>query len=194
MSAATDVKPDTKPDTKPDDVEPQADALPGLEPDQLPDAKPAPAKRAPRSRSTSSTRSRSTRSRKRVDIRGGMESLYGNLGMGVSLIPSPKITGSALTQSQAIGAVIMEQAAPAAEAWALLADESPAVKAQLEKLLTASAWSAVVGAHLPILAAVATLITPAALGLGKHKDEPKSDEPPPPSEPTSPTTFPHGML
>lgn len=147
-------------------AEPGADALPGLEPDKLPDAKPAPAKKASTPRTTSTRTTSTRRRRSTVDIRGGMEALYGNIGLGVGLIPSPKIAGQQMTQAQAVGATILEQAGPAAEAWAQLAAESPAVKAQLEKLLTASAWSAVVGAHLPIAAAVGALITPAALGLG----------------------------
>lgn len=140
--------------------------LPGLEDerDELPNPKPPKAPRTPRKRAASSSGTRTRSRRKTVDIKAGMTDLYANVGLGVALIPGKPLEGSPLTTTQAVSATILESAEKCGEAWALVADENPAVKAQLERLLTASAWSAVIAAHLPILSAVALAVQPDLFG------------------------------
>jgi hypothetical protein len=65
---------------------------------------------------------------------------------------------SALTGSQAIGAdgvLIIEHSENVAKAISRVADENPQVKAALERMLSAGAWSGVVVAVLPIVLGIA---------------------------------------
>jgi hypothetical protein len=77
-----------------------------------------------------------------------LEASYTMLGTGVFML-DPQI-----------GNTIITQATPCAEALDELAQKNPKVKAALNNMLTAGAWSAVITAHLPIAVHVGTKYIP----------------------------------
>ncbi|NEC07114.1 hypothetical protein G3I26_17770, partial [Streptomyces sp. SID7909] len=62
----------------------------------------------------------------------------------------------AMLVSPADGLVVVEGSGPLAAALAKLAEENPSVKANLERMLTAGAWSGVIAAVAPIALGIAT--------------------------------------
>lgn len=136
---------------------PAPDAAPEL--DATPTDKPK-AKRARRA-TTQPTARRAPRAAK-VDIQARVAELYSAAGMALSIVPSkPSATGSGLTVTTEIGMAIASSAEQTAKAWKQLADENPAVRQAIERLLTVTAFGALVTAHLPII--MATLAATGAL-------------------------------
>lgn len=104
------------------------------------------------------------RRKAKVDIRSSMTQLYVSVGMGLSMLPS-KPGPLGVPATAAIGQTIAEQATVSADAWAKLADENPAVREALEKILTVSSVGALLAAHMPIVvvAAVSYGVVPAGV-------------------------------
>lgn len=148
------------------------------EPQAAADALPKPARssrrRKPRGTSGTATspatkpRTRAAGKRRtRVDITKGLTSWYVTAGTAVSVIPSPRAAEPMNgTVAQVIGLNMASNAQECAQAWAQLADENPAVREVLERVLTVSAIAAVITAHMPILAAagIATGVVPPQAG------------------------------
>lgn len=70
--------------------------------------------------------------------------------------------------SPADGMVVLNGATPLAQALAKLAEENPSVKQNLERMLTAGAWSGVIAAVAPIAIGIAAnhnLLPPGVAGL-----------------------------
>lgn len=127
---------------------PSADTLP----------EPVKAPRTTRTRAPRASKPRATGTRKpRLNIAASMAQLYTAAGLGVSLIPSPPAVGRPEGETVAFvaGQAILSQAEACGKAWEKAADESPAVREAIEKMLTVSVWGAVLGAHAPIFLAVA---------------------------------------
>lgn len=103
----------------------------------------------PRPRPSSSTRSRRG---KKVDIAKGMAELYTVTGMGLSMVPTQKNIGG-VSANFAVGTSIVEQSAAIGDAWAKAADENPAIRDALEKVLAVSVVGTLVSAHMPIVMA-----------------------------------------
>lgn len=92
-----------------------------------------------------------------------------------------RLTGSLTTVGAVVGMVSMpdglvlvEGAPPLAAALAKLAQENPAVKQGLERMLTAGAWSAVIAAAVPIAAGIAAnhgMIPPEFAGALKQQQQ-----------------------
>lgn len=81
-------------------------------------------------------------------IQKELTNLYSAIGMGI--YPFDNQTG----------AIIMDSAEPCASSLAELAATNPRIKRAIESVLTTSAWSAVIAAHLPIAVGVATKYVP----------------------------------
>lgn len=144
------------------------------------DTAPAKPPRRPRSGSRrSSSRSSSTgsssstgkdkaprrpRSPRRPAIGPRIAQLYATVGLGVSMTPAPA--------AQAVGAALVTNAPACGDAWEQLAKEDPRVAELLDRLLTASAYGALLAAHLPIVLAglVAAGKVPPALGAALGAD------------------------
>lgn len=94
--------------------------------------------------------SRGTRSKK-IDIGKGMADLYASVGVGLTVIPS-KPSPLGRPANQLVGMTIVEQASELGAAWAKLADENPAVREVLERVVTTGAAAAIITAHMPVLA------------------------------------------
>lgn len=77
-----------------------------------------------------------------------LEDLYSMLGTGIFAF------------DRQVGVTVLEQGPACAKALDELAATSPAVRRALTSLLSTSAWSAVIMAHLPIVTVVATKYVP----------------------------------
>lgn len=88
------------------------------------------------------------RSRRQGKIAKELESLYATMGT------------MAYPFNPRVGATVIQQAGPCAEALEELARSDPRVRRALEALLTTGAWSAVIAAHLPIMVVIATEYVP----------------------------------
>lgn len=102
----------------------------------------------PRPRKSSGTR------RKKVDIGKGMTELYASVGVGMSVIPSKRNVGGQ-PSNMLVGMTIVENAQQVGDAWQKLADENPAVRDVLERVVQASAVGTLLTAHMPIMATAA---------------------------------------
>lgn len=158
---------DTAPETTPAPP-PPADTLPGGKPPRRRRATKTTTDDAPKP-----ARSRAKRS-KPIDIAARMAELYGTMGALVAAVPSgPAAHAPELTVTQTIGLALVENAEPAAGALAQLAEDNPKMREALERLLTVSAFGAVVTAHLPIVlaAGLATGAVPAWVGKMIQRDD-----------------------
>lgn len=148
-----------------DTPDPAAEVTPDVLPEKPKAERKPRAPRAPRAPRT--PRAAGTRA-KRLDIASNMTQLYAAVGIGLSMVPSPQAVGHepGVTVTAATGLALAEHAEACGQAWAKAADESPAVRDALEKLLTVSVWGAVISAHVPIIlsAAAAAGAIPPALG------------------------------
>lgn len=98
---------------------------------------------------------RSTPRRPAIGTR--MSSMYATMGLGLSMAPHPV--------AQTVGLQLVANSAECGKAWEQLAKDDPRVAAALDRLLTVSAYGALVTAHLPIVIAalVASGKVPAGL-------------------------------
>lgn len=156
-------------------------AVPTIETPAPPaDTLPEPVKptRTTRTRAPRTSKGRQAGSRKpRLNIAASMAQLYSAAGVGVSMIPSPQAVGRPEGETVAFvaGQALLTQAEACGKAWEKAADENPAVREAIEKMLTVSVWGAVLGAHAPIFLAVAAAagVVPQALAgaLGGEPDQ-----------------------
>lgn len=88
----------------------------------------------------------------KIDIKAGMIDLYTTLGFGIAMAPSkPSATDPTQSVTMVVGQSIVANAESCAIAWERLAKENPAIRMALERMLTVSAFGAVIMAHAPIL-------------------------------------------
>lgn len=119
------------------------DTLPEMPPIETPDTAPAAPRRRGRPKGSTDKAPRTTAPRARKSTTPNLEkrlaSSLTTLGT-VGCLVSP-----------ADGMVVIQGVPALAAALAKLADENPAVRANLERMLTAGAWSGVIAAILPIV-------------------------------------------